>query len=230
MKRNTLLGIAMICMAIAVAAFWLFKGSDADASTEDETQMVDRRNDDMDAVLREMRKLGGEVQYMKLRLATQGAERPQAPLPDEAVPEESAEEPEADEPEADAPEAESPEAVALKEHEDRVAFYSDSFNEEARDESAAAEFEASISEAVNASGHSEIGEVDCRSTMCRLEVLHNDTSGRQRFAEFGFGPLRYGAYVYPTEDGQKTIAYVGMPNHSLPRFNASNRDVQAERL
>jgi hypothetical protein len=71
---------------------------------------------------------------------------------------------------------------------------------------------------VDASGHSAIQAIECRATLCRVEIRHNDPSGRERFTDFLFGPLRYGAYDYVSEDGGKTIAFVGMPEHPLPMF------------
>lgn len=101
-------------------------------------------------------------------------------------------------------------------HAHRVVSYASILGTEPRDSRVAADFEASVVEAFSKVKHSRLTQVDCRSTICKLEIRHEAPDGRQRFGEFLFGPLKYGTYDYLSDDGQATIAFVGMPGHPLP--------------
>lgn len=214
MNRNTLLGTALVGGVAAIVAFGIYhvhgQTDAADGRRTDELQ-----DDELEGVLNTVEGLSGEVRRLKLRLDRNDAARALSTLSVAAAPETGARP-------SDAPEESSaaPEMSASDLHENRVHTYTRRFNEEPREASAAAAFEEAITSVVDASGHSSMESVECRTSMCRLEIRHNDPSGRERFIDFMFGPLRFGAYDYLSEDGDKTIAFVGMPNHTLPKIDS----------
>lgn len=118
--------------------------------------------------------------------------------------------------------AEQAPPLSSKERRERkVAFYSGRLELEARDEQAAAEFEQKLEQGFATISHSSLGKVDCRSTMCRIEIIHTEPNARDKLHELvlGSGPLKYGSYDYVDQEagggGTRTIAYVGMPGHPL---------------
>lgn len=113
----------------------------------------------------------------------------------------------------------------------KVSFYSGRLESEVRDEQAAAEFEQKLEAGFAAVTHSSLDKVDCRSTMCRIEIIHVEPHARDRFHELilGSGPLKYGAFDYLDQEGsgdvRRTVAFVGMPGHPL----TSSREAIASR-
>jgi hypothetical protein len=98
-------------------------------------------------------------------------------------------------------------------------FYADLYAADVPDPGAARPFESSIAEAVAATGHSVLKSVECRATVCRLELKHTDPSGRARFYELAYGPLKYGWHFDASKTASdETIAIVGMPGHALPQL------------
>jgi hypothetical protein len=126
---------------------------------------------------------------------------------------------------------ESPPSQRLSDHElheQRVVFYGAALEGEPREARSARAFEASLTDRFAKSGHSSLERVDCRSTLCRLEIRHNGRASRAPFVDLLFGPLSFGAYYYPSEDAMRTIAYVGMPGHPLPMPTPAELDPFAE--
>lgn len=144
-------------------------------------------------------------QVAQLREEVQGAQAVPA-LPVDSEPNESSRE------------IESETELSPKEkREIRVTHYDQLLAAETRDAAAAGEFERTLDIGFSGVEHSSLEQVDCRTTLCRIEIRHNDRTGRERFGEFvlGSGPLKYGTFDYLSEDGERTIAYVGMPGHPL---------------
>lgn len=75
-------------------------------------------------------------------------------------------------------------------------------------------------------GHSALRSLECRSSMCRLEVVHDDAQQSSEFAQHAFtgegAPLWVGTYVQTrlaTPDGkQATVAYLVREGRELPRL------------
>jgi hypothetical protein len=105
---------------------------------------------------------------------------------------------------------ETPEEI----RERKVSAYSGALQAEARDPVAAGEFERALEAGFREIQHSSLGKVDCRSTLCRIEISHLEPDAREKFSDFvlGSGPLKYGGFTYLSEDGETTIAYIRMPN------------------
>lgn len=58
-----------------------------------------------------------------------------------------------------------------------------------------------------------VERLECRSTLCRAVIRHDDTEARHDFAEaLGSGPLTGGSFFLPVTDGALgSVAYLGRP-------------------
>lgn len=96
----------------------------------------------------------------------------------------------------------------------RVA-YDGALSAEARDATTANEFEARLHAAFASDSRRRLERVECRSTLCKLEISHQDPRHRTNLDDLHDGPLKYGSYSYWDEDAQRTMAFIGMPDHNL---------------
>ncbi|MBN1984028.1 MAG: hypothetical protein JW795_21035 [Chitinivibrionales bacterium] len=222
MNRKTLLGAIVGCGITAVVALELSGScSDADASPgKREEAPVLSQTCNMDSLFREVRELSREVRHLKSRLAKQETAQTLKCEPPATS--------------QDANETELSESASLlsglsvQEH--RIASYSFAFNEEQRDGPAASEFEEKITQVVDESGNRLIETVDCRTTLCRLEIRHDNLSGVNQSTDSLLDLMaQYGRFQYLSEDGEKTIAFVGMPNHPLPQLDVDDLELDDEK-
>jgi hypothetical protein len=144
----------------------------------------------------------------RLRQLEANVEHPRA----SAVAAAAAPEPAVARPDPDPP----PRPSAEERRANRLALYSSTLETEARDARAATEFESNVRSAVASAELGQVERLDCRSTVCVLEIRHADPRDRRKFEHLIVsGPLRFG--TYDTVDAQgRTIAYVAMPGHQLP--------------
>jgi len=68
--------------------------------------------------------------------------------------------------------------------------------------------------------------LECRESLCKLQI--SATSGEATSKLWGRGPFEYGGFYYLTDDGSRTIAYMGIQGHPFPKANL--RELARNRL
>jgi hypothetical protein len=82
---------------------------------------------------------------------------------------------------------------------------------------AAQRFEKSVSDFISNQLPGALETNDCRARMCKLTFNHSSGKTREDVsALWGTGPLTMGSWDYLTEDGTRTVAYIGTEGHALP--------------
>lgn len=82
---------------------------------------------------------------------------------------------------------------------------------------AAQTFEKSVSDFVASQLPGALEAVDCRASICKLTFNHTAGTTREDIGGlWANGPFVAGSWDYLTEDGTRTIAYIGTPGHGLP--------------
>src|SRR5690606_38291918 len=103
------------------------------------------------------------------------------------------------------PEEPAPERSPDEERQERISYHVQAFESQARADYAADDFEVAVHDGFASIEHSELQDVECRATKCRIEIVHFGQHGRDRFSGFvlGRGPLKYGTFDYSTADGTR---------------------------
>jgi hypothetical protein len=124
---------------------------------------------------------------------------PPSTSPDPAVPEEIAQ-------------------VEAREVQIALDFYTRSHGQQAPDSSWSLEREEQIGDylANDAFAGNSLETVDCRTTQCRLVVMHQDEQAVQRLHQaWGHGPFRYGGFSHYDEQTRTTTIYLGREGYEL---------------
>jgi hypothetical protein len=212
-------GIAIMTVGLAlllgVTIFLLWRRpAEMPGMTQDTRKGLEQAGDSRQD--RRILELAREVQALRSRVSARAEEETAAANQHPS----GAAEPESDDTEGDLTSLAGPSETDLtpaERRDQRVAFYASAHDAESRDRTAAPPFESSIASSVLENDLGSVERVDCRSTICVLEIRHDDASDRDKLdALFLRGPLKFGAFDYVDEDG-RTIAYVGMPGHSLQK-------------
>lgn len=101
-------------------------------------------------------------------------------------------------------------------HRRRVAAFSEALEMELRDGRAAAQYESEVVQAVRDVGGLRVESIDCRTSICRIELQNLGDDARERLTQLMFKALRYGTYDFMSPDRRRTTSFVGMPGHPLP--------------
>lgn len=95
----------------------------------------------------------------------------------------------------------------------RVALFEAAFDKEVIDGAWSQEYEDRVKIFFDQQSGNSLEQVQCRSTLCRAVVRHDDTSARQQFSEsLGSEPFTGGSFYYPAKEGAfESVAYLGRP-------------------
>lgn len=120
-------------------------------------------------------------------------------------------------PDAGVPKPARPQLTPEERHARRVDYYSSLLVSEGRDYQLAEEFEQKLNSTFENIEHSSLQSVDCRSTLCKIEIRHQTAGARRHLDELILrGPMKHGSFDYVTEDGMGTVMFAGLPGHPLP--------------
>jgi hypothetical protein len=107
----------------------------------------------------------------------------------------------------------------------RVAQFEKAFDEEAVDGVWSEEYEGQVKSFFGKHSGNSLETLQCRSTLCRAVVRHDDTTARQQFSDsLGSEPFTGGSFYYPASEGAfGSVAYLGRPGM---RFRIPRESVQ----
>lgn len=102
-----------------------------------------------------------------------------------------------------------------------VATMTSQLDHERADPAWSPEAERVITASIDVASGTHITALDCRATLCRLEVQHDSELARDRYttAVLPSLPLSSEMFFRHTEDarGTRTVTYISRPGHALPR-------------